>query len=71
LIDHLRDDFGVEPVCRVLDLCSGTYYGRKRRPASARNARDAVLLEQIRDVHQATTGSMGSGASINSCDARA
>ncbi|MCW2859693.1 MAG: integrase [Actinoallomurus sp.] len=41
----------VEPVCRVLDLCSGTYYGRKRRPPSRRARRDAELLEQIKQVH--------------------
>ncbi|MGP4029949.1 hypothetical protein [Actinomadura sp. 3N407] len=45
VVDHLRDHFGVEPVCRVLDLCPGTYYGRKRRPPSARAQRDAVLIE--------------------------
>lgn len=59
LVDHLRDRFGVEPACRVLDLCPGTYYGRERRPPSARAQRDAVLLEQIKDVHQATYGTYG------------
>jgi putative transposase len=59
VIDHLRDRFGVEPVCRVLDLCPGTYYGRKRRPASARAQRDAVLLQQIIDVHEANYGVYG------------
>ncbi|MFI0349983.1 IS3 family transposase [Actinomadura sp. 9N407] len=56
VVDHLRDRFGVEPVCRVLDLCPGTYYGRKRRPPSPCAQRDAVLIEQIRDVHQAYYG---------------
>jgi putative transposase len=51
VIDHLREDFGVEPVCRVLDLCPGTYYGRKRRPPSARARRDGDLLEQIKQIH--------------------
>ncbi|WP_230421458.1 IS3 family transposase [Actinomadura soli] len=59
VVDHLRDHFGVEPVCRVLDLCPGTYYGRKRRPPSARTQRDAVLIEQITDVHQASYGTYG------------
>lgn len=44
------------PLCRVLDLCPGTYYGRKRRPPSARARRDAVLIEQINDVHQVSYG---------------
>ncbi|WP_242890972.1 IS3 family transposase [Actinomadura litoris] len=50
---------GPVPVCRVLDLCPGTCYGRKRRPPSARAQRDAVLIEQIRDVHQASYGTYG------------
>ncbi|GAA0551112.1 hypothetical protein GCM10009546_11460 [Actinomadura livida] len=60
MVDHLRDRFGVEPVCRVLNLCPGTYYGRKRRPPSTRAQRDAVLSEQIKDVHQANYGVYGS-----------
>lgn len=47
------------PVCRVLDLCPGTYYGRKRRPPSARAQRDAVLTEHIEAVHQASYGTYG------------
>lgn len=51
VVDHLRDRFGAVPVCRVLDLCPGTYYDLKRRPPSARAQRDVVLIEQITDVH--------------------
>lgn len=59
MIDHLRDRFGVEPVCRVLNLCPGTYYGRNRRSPSVRDQRDAVRLQQIIDVHQANYGVYG------------
>jgi putative transposase len=59
VVDHLRDRFGVEPVCRVLDLCPLTYYGRKRRLPSARARRDVDLLEQITDVHAANYGVYG------------
>ncbi|WP_433337571.1 IS3 family transposase [Spirillospora sp. CA-294931] len=59
VVDHLRDRFGVEPVCQVLGLCPGTYYGRKRRPPSARAQRDAVLIEQITDVYEANYGVYG------------
>jgi putative transposase len=59
VVDHLRDRFGVEPVCRVLQLCPGTYYGRKRRPPSARDQRDAVLMEQIQEIHTANYGVYG------------
>nr|WP_239067009.1 IS3 family transposase [Actinomadura bangladeshensis] len=42
-----------------MDLCPGTYYRRKRRPPSARAQRDAVLIEQITYVHQASYGTYG------------
>lgn len=59
LVDQLRDRFGVERVCRVLDLCRAPIYGRKRRPPSAHAQRDAVLTEQIEAVHQASYGTYG------------
>ena len=59
LVDQLRDRFGGEPVCRVLNLCPGTYCGRKRRRPSARGQRSAVLSEQIEAVHQASYGTYG------------
>ena len=48
-IDAHRDDttgglrWGVEPVCRVLEIAPSTYYGAKTRPPSARACRDAEL----------------------------
>jgi putative transposase len=43
-IDAHRDEFGVEPICRALQVAPSTYYSAKSRPASARAVRDAVLL---------------------------
>lgn len=45
-IDHHRDQFGVEPICRVLQVAPSTYYAAKRRQVepSARARRDAVLM---------------------------
>jgi putative transposase len=45
-IDARRDEFGVEPICRVLQVAPSTYYAAKRRQArpSARARRDAVLM---------------------------
>jgi putative transposase len=48
-IDGHRDEFGVEPICRVLSghglkIAPSTYYSYKSRPPSARAARDAVML---------------------------
>lgn len=43
-IDAHRGDFGVEPICRVLQVAPSTYYAAKSRPASVRAMRDAVLM---------------------------
>jgi len=43
-IDEHRDEFGVEPICTVLQVAPSTYYAAKSRPLSARAARDAVLI---------------------------
>jgi len=43
-IDDNRGDFGVEPICRTLQVASSTYYDNKRRPLSARAIRDAMLM---------------------------
>ena len=45
-IDANRREFGVEPICRVLQMAPSTYYGAKRRESapSARAVRDAVLM---------------------------
>jgi putative transposase len=59
MIDGLRGRFGVEPICRVLGVPASTYYARKRRPPSVRAARDMVLVERIRRVHQANYGVYG------------
>ena len=46
-IDAHRDEFGVEPICRVLQVAPSTYYAAKTRPPSARTIRDEQLKEQI------------------------
>jgi putative transposase len=42
-IDRHRDQFGVEPICEVLQVAPSTYYAAKARPPSARARRDAVI----------------------------
>lgn len=42
-IDANRSEFGVEPICTVLQLAPSTYYAAKTRPPSARATRDAEL----------------------------
>jgi putative transposase len=43
-IDTNRDDFGVEPICRTLQVAPATYYDNKKRPLSARAIRDAMMI---------------------------
>jgi putative transposase len=55
-IDEHKEEFGVEPICRVLrehglPIAPSTYRAAKTRPPSARAQQDAVVLERIRAVH--------------------
>ncbi len=55
-IDTHKQEFGVEPICRVLTehgcpIASSTYYDTRDRPASARDLRDEFLTAEIARVH--------------------
>jgi transposase InsO family protein len=50
-IDERRADFGVERICRTLDVSASAYYERKSGARSARSVEDERLLEVIRDTH--------------------
>lgn len=52
-IDDHKSEFGVEPICAVLQVAPSTYYAAKIRPLSARAIRDACLKVAIVTVHQA------------------
>ncbi|MEV7978496.1 hypothetical protein [Streptomyces sp. NPDC086519] len=47
---RLRDGFGVDPVCRVLELSPSTYFARRQRPKSARTLRDEELIPLVTAV---------------------
>jgi putative transposase len=40
-IDKHREEFGIEPICKVLQVAPSTYYAAKKRPLSARATRDS------------------------------
>ena len=42
-IDEHRDVFGVEPICKVLQVAPSTYYSATSRLLSAWGRRDAVM----------------------------
>jgi putative transposase len=46
-VDQHRDEFGVEPICRALQVAPSTYYAAARRRVvpSARATRDAVMMQ--------------------------
>jgi putative transposase len=46
-VDANRDEFGVEPICRVLQVAPSTYYAAKARLPSARALRDAVMTQVL------------------------
>ena len=43
-IDENRDEFGVEPMCDVLQVAPSTYYAARKRVPSARQLRDQVMI---------------------------
>ncbi len=48
-IDENRNELGVEPICRALQVAPSTYYAAKRRgeQPSARGRRDAVMIQVL------------------------
>src|SRR4051812_10090006 len=50
-IDAYRARFGVEPICRVLDVSASAYYHRATGARSARAAGDERLIALIEQVH--------------------
>ena len=52
-VDAHRAEFGVEPICTLLQLAPSTYYATKTRPPSARAVRDARLRPALVDIWKA------------------
>jgi putative transposase len=52
-IDEHRGHFGVERICRVLDVSASAYYQRATGERSQRVLEDERLSGVIRDVHEA------------------
>ncbi len=50
-IDGHRERFGVEPICRHLEVAPSTYYAAKSRPPSARRIRDDELKTTITELY--------------------
>jgi putative transposase len=52
-IDSHRGRFGVEPICRTLDVSASAYYHRKTGERSERVIADERLLDRILELHAA------------------
>jgi len=59
-IDAEKANFPVEVLCAVFDVTRAGYYAYSRRPASAREQRDATLGEKIADIHARSRRTYGS-----------
>ena len=51
-IDEHKEEFGVEPICRVLQFAPATYYAAASRPPSVRQLRDEELKVEVLRVWQ-------------------
>jgi putative transposase len=58
-VDEHRGRFGVEPICRVLDVSVSAYYQRRAGQPSARVLEDRRLLARIRELHAANYHAYG------------
>ena len=58
-IDEQRARWGVEPICRTLQVAPSSYYAAKARPPSARAVRDAALTDSLVRIHRANFGVYG------------
>ena len=58
-IDAHRSRFGVEPICREIEVSASAYRARRTRPPSLRARRDEYLVAEIKRVHGASGGVYG------------
>jgi len=52
-IDEQRARWGVEPICRILQVAPSSYYAARTRAPSARAVRDELLSAEITRIHAA------------------
>jgi putative transposase len=58
-IDAHRERFGVEPICRMLQVATSSYYAARHRPPSARQQRDEALKLKLQEAHAEHFGVYG------------
>jgi putative transposase len=50
-VDEHARSFGVEPICRILEIAPSSYYAARSRPPSARSIADEELKPRITAIH--------------------
>jgi putative transposase len=50
-VDEHASSFGVEPICRTLEIAPSSYYAARSRPPSARSLADEELKPKITAIH--------------------
>ncbi|WP_104131173.1 IS3 family transposase [Cryobacterium sp. M91] len=58
-IDENKHDFGVEPICKEMQIAPSTYYAATSRPPSKRSKTDGETVVKITDVHKKNYGVYG------------
>jgi len=58
-IDANKATYGVEPICRVLEIAPSTYYAAQQRPPSPRAQSDAALASVLQRLHASNFGVYG------------
>ena len=52
-IEEHRERFGVEPICKTLEVSASAYYQRAKGERSARSLEDERLTQLIAEIHEA------------------
>jgi putative transposase len=50
-VDEHASSFGIEPICRILEIAPSSYYAARNRPPSARSRADEELKPKITAIH--------------------
>jgi putative transposase len=66
-IEEHRERFGVEPICRTLEVSASAYYQRAKGGRSARALEDERLLALIAEIHEANYCATATGGCGSPC----
>lgn len=58
-VDEHKEQWGIEPLCRMVKLASSTYYGKKGRAPSSRSVSDEKWRHEITRIHAENRGVYG------------